>query len=188
MFTSTIRVQSSTRASGSGATDMTPALFTRMSMLPNTSRAWAATSRTSSPTDTSQRSGRAVPPDRSISLANRARRSSLRAVTTTDAPTSASARAVDLPIPADAPVTMATFPSRRLPSVMGAPRSWRPGPSADGSETVATSGRGDNAGPYHRHRLRSLVRSTIRPILHGPLRSGPCRLESTSDSAELIGV
>ena len=95
------------------------ALFTRMSSLPNFSRAWRNPAFTCSASATSICTASASPPAAAISATTPASFSALRAAATTRAPACASASAVARPIPCDAPVTSATR-SFRLNMITGA--------------------------------------------------------------------
>src|ERR687896_2243356 len=89
---------------------MTPALLTRMSILPNSStalltRSWACFSSV-----TSHSTAIAFPPSWDTFSTSSSRRSLRRAPATTAAPSAASARTVASPMPLEAPVTTATLP------------------------------------------------------------------------------
>src|SRR5215207_1968985 len=101
---------------------MTPALFTRMSTLPNASRALLIKPCAWLSSVTSQTAASTRPPSSCICSTSPASRSSLLAATTPAAPSLASASAVASPMPLEAPVTTATLPSnfatpKLLPSV-----------------------------------------------------------------------
>src|SRR5438270_2430633 len=89
---------------------VTPALFTRISILPKRSSAAFTALFTSPSLLTSMRNTAACTPRAAISLATLASFSSLRAASATSAPPSARASAHARPIPCDAPVTSATRP------------------------------------------------------------------------------
>src|SRR5829696_2422650 len=96
--------------------NMTPALLTRMSMLPNSStalrtRSWACCSSV-----TSHSTAIASPPSRDTLSTSSSRRSLRRAPATTVAPSVASARTVASPMPLEAPVTTATLPFNLSPT------------------------------------------------------------------------
>src|SRR5215210_2697238 len=90
--------------------NMTPALLTRMSILPNSStalctRLWACCSSV-----TSHSTAIASPPSWDTLSTSSSRRSLRRAPATTAAPSATSARTVASPMPLEAPVTTATLP------------------------------------------------------------------------------
>src|SRR5919112_3562777 len=95
--------------------NMTPALLTRMSILPNSStalltRSWACCSSV-----TSHSTAIAFPPSRDTRSTRSSRRSLRRAPATTAAPSAASACTVASPMPLEAPVTTATLPFNLSP-------------------------------------------------------------------------
>src|SRR5215207_4895198 len=101
---------------------MTPALFTRISTLPNSSLAFWIRPCAWLSSVTSQMAASTRPLSPSMRSTRPASRSSLLAATTTAAPSLASASAVASPMPLEAPVTTATLPSncatlKLLPSV-----------------------------------------------------------------------
>ncbi len=103
----------------SSGTAITPALLTRMSSGPVQARTKAATVdrslRSSAPTRTSW-----LPVLSLISAATRSPLEVSRTASVTDAPATASARAVSTPIPDEAPVTTAVLPDRSTPSMTSA--------------------------------------------------------------------
>ena len=88
------------------------ALFTRMSRRPNFSITCLNPAFTCSASATSIFTAMAVPPAASISVTSVASFSSLRAATATFAPAWTRASAVSLPMPCEAPVTIATLSFR----------------------------------------------------------------------------
>jgi hypothetical protein len=88
------------------------ALFTRMSIRPNSFLTASTILRISSTSLMWAETARARRPLARISSATISRSGSLRLTTATSAPASARARAMALPIPRLPPVTRATFPSR----------------------------------------------------------------------------
>src|SRR5215218_4099776 len=109
-FTSNICRHWSERPFPTVESNMTPALLTRMSTLPNSStalwmRSWACSSSV-----TSHSTAIAFPPSWDTLSTSSSRRSSRRAPAATAAPSAASARTVASPMPLEAPVTTATFP------------------------------------------------------------------------------
>src|SRR5918998_5866300 len=116
--TSTIRCHSSVESSASGVCDCsTPALLNATSSRPNVPTVWSSAARTSSSLVTSQVSASARPPSCSISRAVSRTSSSGVPATATAAPSAAKASAVARPMPLPAPVTKATLPGDRGPSV-----------------------------------------------------------------------
>src|SRR5215213_6564127 len=90
---------------------MTPALFTQVSIRPNTSPLGRASSSTASSTATSVGTTSTRPPAASHSWATSRRLPSLLAASTMRAPCSAKSLAAALPMPLEAPVTTTTEPS-----------------------------------------------------------------------------
>src|SRR6266446_9668379 len=88
-----------------------PALFTRMSILPNCPSADLIPDFTCSSSATSMTNADALPPEAAISATRSSSFWRLRAATATVAPSRASASAQARPMPCDAPVTSATRPS-----------------------------------------------------------------------------
>src|SRR5829696_7186457 len=102
--------------------NMTPALLTRMSILPNSStalctRLWACCSSV-----TSHSTAIASLPSWDTHSTSSSRRSLRRAPATTAAPSTASARTVASPMPLEAPVTTATLPFNLSPMFITSPR------------------------------------------------------------------
>ena len=89
-----------------------PALFTRMSTVPNASMTRFTHASTSALSATLQPSARAVEPAASTRSTVSRHQSSWRSTTATLAPASASFFAICWPMPRPAPVTMATLPSK----------------------------------------------------------------------------
>src|SRR3954451_20195190 len=98
---------------------MTPALLTRMSSGPRQVDAKAATD-AGSVTSRAATATSSRPVVAAMSLAVLAPASVLRTARVTWAPAPASARAVSMPIPDDAPVTMARLPVRSMPATTSA--------------------------------------------------------------------
>src|SRR3954454_9894430 len=95
-----------------------PALLTSVSSPPSAATAPSTTVRAPSTSDTSPTAATAVPPAATISSTVRCVRSGSRPPTATAAPSRAKRVATSRPIPLDAPVTSARFPSsliRRIP-------------------------------------------------------------------------
>src|SRR5438132_3914813 len=90
-----------------------PALFTRISIRPNSPNVASTIARTDSESVTSHLTARHRRPISSTSPAVSSICDSVRAVATMSAPASASATAIARPNPRPAPVTMATLPSSR---------------------------------------------------------------------------
>ena len=86
---------------------VTPALFTRMSTLPQSARIFSAAAFTSAESDTSTASAHALRPSARISAATFSEFSTVRETTTTSAPSAANFNAMARPIPRPAPVTTA---------------------------------------------------------------------------------
>src|SRR5919112_5353928 len=115
-FTSNICRHWSERLLPTVESNMTPALLTRMSILPNPStalrtRSWACCSSV-----TSHSTAIASPPSRDTLSTSSSRRSFRRAPATTAEPSVASARTVASPMPLEAPVTTATLPFNLSPT------------------------------------------------------------------------
>ena len=90
-----------------------PALFTRISTLPNRSRTALAQALIDSSLATSSAKAAALPAGRSFNLRNRlGQLAFIRAASATVAPARASSSAQARPIPCDAPVTRAIRPSK----------------------------------------------------------------------------
>src|SRR5579871_4570062 len=97
-------------SSGSAA-HVTPALLTRMSILPNTSTVRSTTCWTSAGFDTSQRTPSTRTPRARMASTAGASHCSRRAHSIREAPASASPSAISSPRPRDPPVTIATRPA-----------------------------------------------------------------------------
>ena len=115
-FTASVAFHASANESSSANTDdarLMPALFTKMSMLPNRSSVAATRARRapSSVTSVGTPRTRALPCTATISVTTRATRSSPRSATMTLAPSSAKRCAVARPIPLAAPVTITVLPA-----------------------------------------------------------------------------
>src|SRR5215210_5027310 len=94
---------------------MTPALLTRMSILPNSSIALRTRSWACCASVTSHSTAIACPPSWDTLSTSSSRRSLRRAPAATAAPSDASAFTVASPMPLEAPVTTATLPFNLLP-------------------------------------------------------------------------
>ena len=107
-MTWTMRSHSSTGASITGPSNITPALLMTMSSRPNSSTTrWTAAS-ASDRWVTSDSTGNAAPPASRTWAARVSSRSPRRATSPTEAPSDARRWAVAEPMPLDAPVTSAT--------------------------------------------------------------------------------
>ena len=104
------RISSSVHSSSGCGANMICALFTRMSTVPHSATTAATAASTCSRSRTSHCNARALPPSASISAAVATTPSNVRASTATFAPSFANASASPFPIPALAPVTIATLP------------------------------------------------------------------------------
>src|SRR5215469_14675698 len=113
-FTAISRSHASVSSMSATALPLMPALLTRISSLPCFCTVAATTAFQSSSFVTSRRMNSAVPLARVISAATWRPSSSSMSATTTFAPSLAKRRAVAAPMPEAAPVTIATFPSRRM--------------------------------------------------------------------------
>src|SRR5882762_4467368 len=95
-----------------------PALFTRISILPNCAMTALKTALICSSSATSSPNAAAWPPAAVISLTTSSSFSRLRAATATAAPAFARRSAQARPIPCEAPVTKATRPDRVIPRLL----------------------------------------------------------------------
>src|SRR5688572_6863034 len=118
-FTAKIRFHSSSVVLASGAEVDAPALFTRMSTLPNPFRAASIISRMLAGSVTSAGNAFASAPSLVSSAAIFSTCSAVRAATKIRAPSRARERAMAAPIPRPPPVTTATCPPRLMSTVHG---------------------------------------------------------------------
>src|SRR5258708_6668239 len=109
-----MRSNHSSVMSAIGMRGQIPALFTRISSLPNAATTFVTNCSHSAGLPTSQRNALALPPFACIDCATFSARSSLMSATATVAPFSLSKWAVASPIPCAPPVTMATRFSRDI--------------------------------------------------------------------------
>ena len=107
------RSSSLKRSIGFSPLSRTPALFTRISILPNASTALSIRFSQAALSEMSVGTARTVPPSAFILSATALRGSIRRADITTVAPSFANASAVASPTPEFAPVITATFPFKR---------------------------------------------------------------------------
>ena len=153
-FVSMMRSRSSSvkRSTGLRPLSRMPALFTRMSILPNASTAAAMRCSGSSGLEMSHGTASVRPPVWLISLATSSSASLRRAAMTTLAPSAANRRAMAAPTPEFAPVTTATLPSSLLmmcplPYAGHVPAPW-PRPCENHSMgSSVEDGRDATAGP-----------------------------------------
>src|SRR6266540_1258746 len=115
-FVARIASQDESSRSESGVGPPRPALLTRTSIRPHFSTTAEIIRAIAGASVTSAAIAIAPPPDASISRAIRWHESSLLAARATRAPSCAKRREIASPIPREAPVTRATFPSSRWPS------------------------------------------------------------------------
>src|SRR6266540_3069636 len=115
-FVARIASQNESSRSESGVGPPRPALLTRTSIRPHFSTTAEIIRAIAGASVTSAAIAIAPPPDASISRAIRWHESSLLAARATRAPSCAKRREIASPIPREAPVTRATFPSSRWPS------------------------------------------------------------------------
>jgi len=141
---SSTRSQASSGKSTAGARTVVPALLTRMSTEPQAAKTSATTCSRKARWDMSPRKARTGAPKAAIS-AQVSSGIALLLRTATRAPASARATAAARPMPREAPVTMAAFPSRRKRFI------WRaPGRSTRGCGRCPVRLRGLPSGAGHR--------------------------------------
>ena len=107
------RRQSSSLMTRGSRNTLIPALFTRMSGVPNVARAASYIAATEAGSATSVAANTARRPALTSSDAIAAPVASLISATTTEAPSAAKQRAIAAPMPWPAPVTTAIFPASR---------------------------------------------------------------------------
>src|SRR3954471_23394312 len=154
-----IRRQSSVSAPTIVPSSITPALFTRTSRPPSSSRVRLTAARHCSSSVTSRSSCSTVAPSSRSLPASASSRSRRRAPMATAAPAPASAIAGASPIPDDAPVTRATFPA-----------SGRSAPVMRASSRTATRGPRGALCPGAPPGTRDLRSAGERPGQHRPLQ------------------
>ena len=162
---------------------MIPALFTTTSMRPKRSRVASIKRSTSSRFPASAGTASAGAPRASSSFTAASRRAASRPETTTEAPSSASDRAMARPMPRPPPVTIATFPARALASVRSRGPARRPPRRALSSDAGSST-----AWPRAPSsvRLSSPVSTRPGPTSRNPV--APSRARRSTQSVQRTGL